>query len=112
MATSKWNPRAALERIGQDRTLLQHMIEIFSEDAIPLLSELRAQLKEADFDEACRTAHSIKGLAMNFDGAQCVAAAEHIEDRCRLHDGGDYETDLNQLSTSIEELMQQLKSWV
>ena len=111
MTASSWNPQAALERVGHDQDLLQHMIMIFSEDAVPLLSQLRAQLQEKRLDEACRTAHSIKGLAMNFDGAQCSSAAEQIEHRCRANDRGDFEANLHQLDASIQELSHELNVW-
>ncbi|RIK81710.1 MAG: Hpt domain-containing protein [Planctomycetota bacterium] len=73
------NLSAALERLNGDEELLRLLIGVFHEDAPQLLAQAAAALQEGDLRTVERTAHSLKGLAANFDGAPAREAALAVE---------------------------------
>jgi HPt (histidine-containing phosphotransfer) domain-containing protein len=77
------NLRAALERLDGDAELLSMLITVYLEDSVELLSRLGAAIDARDAASAERAAHSLKGLASNFDGFPAVEAALVIETAAR-----------------------------
>ena len=69
----------ALKRMGGDRELLDGLIECFIEDAPGLLDQLDKALMTENAAEVARSAHSLKGLAANFEAAACRDAAAVVE---------------------------------
>ena len=80
------NLRAALERLDGDAELLSMLIAVYLEDSVELLSRLGAAIDARDAASAERAAHSLKGLASNFDGFPAVEAALVIETAARQGD--------------------------
>lgn len=73
------NVSRALERMGGQRQLLKEVAQFFIED-VPLLYEaLTKALEIEDHAEAERAAHSIKGLASNFDALELQETAAQME---------------------------------
>ncbi|MEX1095176.1 MAG: response regulator [Planctomycetales bacterium] len=70
---------AALRRMGGSTSILCDMIGFFLDDAPEILESLRRNLEEKNAGESTRAAHSIKGLAANFDGQAVVAEARILE---------------------------------
>jgi HPt (histidine-containing phosphotransfer) domain-containing protein len=93
---------AILRRLGNDRALLDELIEIYLADVEPLLDEVASAVAERDIDCLVRSAHSIKGLASHFGVNSVTHAAHKIEKQGRL---GDW-SDMRQL---LEELEQQCR---
>lgn len=77
------NLRAALERLDGDRDLLGMLIAVYLEDSVELETRLGGAVKQQDAAGAERAAHSLKGLAANFDGFLAVDAAFTIEEAAR-----------------------------
>lgn len=77
------NLRAALERLDGDRDLLEMLIAVYLEDSVELEVRLRSAIEQHDAAAAERAAHSLKGLAANFDGLLAVDAAFAIEEAAR-----------------------------
>ena len=77
------NLPAALERLDGDHGLLTMLITIFREDSLTLFSELQAATERRSLADAMRNAHSLKGLAANFDGFPAVNAALVVEEAAR-----------------------------
>jgi CheY-like chemotaxis protein/HPt (histidine-containing phosphotransfer) domain-containing protein len=69
----------ALVRVGGDRQLLREMAGFFQEDTPLLIQQLRESLDRSDIDSASRAAHSIKGLASNFDAEALQQTALRAE---------------------------------
>lgn len=80
------NRERALQRMGGDEEMLAGLIECFIEDAPDLLSQLDEALRAKDAEELTRAAHSLKGLAANFDAVHCRDAAAVIEQLGRRGD--------------------------
>ncbi|QDT74463.1 Hpt domain-containing protein [Lacipirellula limnantheis] len=77
------NLNAALERLDGDADLLVMLIAVYREDSAGLLTRLSDAVRDRDAAAAERAAHSLKGLAANFDGFPAVEAALVIETAAR-----------------------------
>jgi two-component system, sensor histidine kinase and response regulator len=71
--------QATLRRCGGDEQLVREMTGFFLEDAPRLLADIEAGLAGDDLDLARRAAHSLKGLASNFDAEPVISAALTLE---------------------------------
>ncbi|TWT59152.1 Signal transduction histidine-protein kinase BarA [Thalassoglobus neptunius] len=71
----KFNLAIALERMGGDQEILDEMIKAFLEDAPVLLQEVHTARSENDWSDLRRGAHSLKGLAANFEALPVVESA-------------------------------------
>jgi HPt (histidine-containing phosphotransfer) domain-containing protein len=69
---------AALRRWG-DRRLYDDLVRFFVEDAPKLLEEVRRGLRDQDARAVEHGAHTLKGLAANFDAAPAIAVAFQVE---------------------------------
>ena len=81
-----FDKQAALKRLGGSMDLLKDMFQFFIEDAPVLLDTLDKSLAEEDTEEAYRAAHSLKGLASNFDADAVTGPAKQIEEHLRKKD--------------------------
>lgn len=70
---------AALKRMGNDREILKELAIAFAEDSPELQKEILEANANQDFPTLVRAAHSLKGLAGNFEALQLVTIAEKIE---------------------------------
>jgi len=68
-----------LARLGGDRALLHTLVEFFTEDCPQLLARLDDALVAQDARRFERAAHSLKGLAVNFDAPEVVRLATELE---------------------------------
>ncbi len=68
-----------LQRLGGDEQLFQELATYFIEDAGELLRAMRVGLAEGNAESIGRTAHSLRGLAANFEAEQVVSIAASIE---------------------------------
>lgn len=77
------NVTSALARFGGNQGLLRDVAQFFLEDSGQLLEDLESGIRKQDVELATRQAHSLKGLAANFDAETCVAVAFATETACR-----------------------------
>jgi len=73
------NVQAALNRMGHDRQLLADVALFFLEDAPPLVAQLDAAWKARDGKDIAQAAHTLKGLASNFDAHYVQTLSAEIE---------------------------------
>lgn len=66
--------------MGGDAKLYQKLVRCFLEDAPGLVEQMRVGLRDNDSESLTRAAHSLKGLAANFDAHVAVAAAARVEE--------------------------------
>ena len=95
---------AALERLDGDQDLFEALIEIFHQDSVQLFEQLSTNLACANLREVERAAHSLKGLAANFDAKGAMEAAFHIEDMARSGVIAGIEPRVQELAERLEEL--------
>lgn len=80
--------REALSRIDDDRETLHAMIEVFLEQGPQDLRAVREALDRRDAAAAARSAHRLKGSALQFCADATVEAAKAVETAGK---GGDVE---------------------
>jgi HPt (histidine-containing phosphotransfer) domain-containing protein len=105
------NLQAALERLDGDVDLLSMLITVYQEDSVELLERLKAAVAERDRANAERAAHSLKGLASNFDGFPAVEAALAIETAARQADWPTMTAGLPMLEQEVSRLRQALADY-
>ena len=69
----------ALQRLGGDEELFQELATYFLEDADELLNAVRTGFARGDAENVGRAAHSLRGLAANFEAEQVISIASSIE---------------------------------
>jgi two-component system, sensor histidine kinase and response regulator len=100
--------RAALVRLDGDEELLGMLVAVFHEDAPRLLAELDRGLAAADMRAVERAAHSLKGLAANFDGISARDAALGVELLARNHESSGLAGAAAQLRREVVQLRDHL----
>lgn len=105
------NLAAALERLDGDAELLVMLIGVYQEDSGELQSRLDAAIEARDAAGAERAAHSLKGLASNFDGFPAVEAALVIETAARQGDWPTMTGGLPTLEREVSRLRQALADY-
>lgn len=104
------NLEAALVRLGGDQELLLEMIDFYLEDYLTLTHRLRAAAESGDPVSLARSAHSLKGLAANFDGIEVVEAANAVTQASRAGFGRAPWIEIARLSKAAEELADHLEA--
>lgn len=106
-----WDESAALRRLGNDRELLNDLIDYFHEDAPELLTALNESLRTNNAAERTRAAHSLKGLCGNFEARTAVQLAADVQ---ALDDSTDPQHAaglVSQLQSAVQQLAEQLALW-
>ena len=76
----------ALRRLRGDRQLLLDLISFFLEDCPQAMEDVHHAVQLQNCDDLSLAAHSLKGLAANFDAHQVVETAGAIEQHARAGD--------------------------
>jgi len=97
-----FDKRAALERMAFDAQLFGEMIDLLREDGPRRMLELKAGLETGDLGRMHHAAHSLKGLAANFNASRTVQAAAHVEKLAKAGQSGD------ELAVAVAELREAL----
>jgi HPt (histidine-containing phosphotransfer) domain-containing protein len=66
--------------MGGDEALFQSIVRFFDEDSPGLLQQIRAGIRAGDAEQVMRAAHSLKGLAANFNAETTVAVAMQMQE--------------------------------
>jgi CheY-like chemotaxis protein/nitrogen-specific signal transduction histidine kinase len=74
-----FHPQVALARLRGSFRLLQDLARLFFRDSQDLVEQLHRGIAEGNAQEVERAAHSLKGLAANFEAREAVAAARCVE---------------------------------
>jgi HPt (histidine-containing phosphotransfer) domain-containing protein len=72
--------------LGGSVELLQQLVILYSEDAPQLLGELRDGAARGDLERLKRAAHTLKGLAANFEATPAAQAAFRVEQLAQAND--------------------------
>lgn len=97
--------QAALRRMGGDQELLRDMAKFFIEDAPGLVAELEKAVATRSKEQVTRTAHSLKGLAANFEANSLVKDAFELEQRGELGVWEDINDRLAAIRTGVQQLL-------
>ncbi len=96
------NLQAALKRLGGDTDLLRNFVEVYHEDSPKLLDAIGRAVDHGDGPALQRAAHSLKGLAANFDAREVVEVAGRLEQIAQSSKMGEALRLRDELSLAIE----------
>jgi two-component system, sensor histidine kinase and response regulator len=102
---------AALERLDGDEELFRALVNVFQQDSVELFEQLLSRLAAGQVRDVERAAHSLRGLAANFDAKEAVEAAFLIEETARCGSLVGIEPRIQELGTRLAELRGALARW-
>jgi HPt (histidine-containing phosphotransfer) domain-containing protein len=91
--------------MGDDHGLFQEMVGLLRSDAPVLLQSLRAGQQEGDSTRMHRSAHTLKGMALNFGAARAVAAAAEAERLAKARQSAGMPAAIVELEEALDELV-------
>lgn len=97
-----FNRQHALKRLGGNEALFADLVQFFFEDAPSLLQRVRQGIEAGKIDDVRVAAHSLRGLAANFDGLPAMRAAQRVEDLA-------FDARLQELAAAAETLTQEVQ---
>ncbi|HCE44805.1 MAG TPA: hypothetical protein DET40_14790 [Lentisphaeria bacterium] len=81
-----FNIDALLERVFDDKDLLNELIDLFFKDTPVLISSLKTHYRAGDIKQVQNTAHAIKGMSGNFSAENLQKTAFQLEQACKAGD--------------------------
>lgn len=93
------------ERWGASRATADKLLDRFTKDIPSIVAQLDKAIEADDFEEASRSAHSIKGAAAYIEATSVRSVAANLEDLCRSGTSERLADSLEQLRKSIEEVI-------
>lgn len=106
-----FDPAAALTRLDGDEELLRMLVGVFQQDNRELFQQLLAAVESGDLRTAERAAHSLKGLAANFDAHAAAQAAQTVEQLAHTAQGGGLTAPVRLLRERLDDLCDALSQW-
>ncbi|MBW3538808.1 MAG: response regulator [Planctomycetes bacterium] len=101
----------ALDRVGGDESLLKEVAGFFLEDAPLLMQSMETGLEEREARAVERAAHSLRGLASNFEARQTVEVALAIEEASAREDLEAASGRLDRLKCELERVTTALEAF-
>lgn len=105
---SVFDPERFRERI-MDSSLMCELIEIFEEDAPPLLEEIRTAEGAGDADELHRAAHGLKGVVGNYCADQAFDSVSRLDSRVRAGELEGLGEIVEEVALAVDALGEELK---
>lgn len=102
----------ALERLDGDIELFRVLIDVFQEDSVQLFDQLLAGHASGDIAQVARAAHTLKGLAANFNAAPAIQVAAVIEEAAHAGDAERAALHSAELGRQLAQLRAALAQWL
>ncbi len=116
-STQVFDYERSLARVGGDPTLFAEIVLLFLEDSPGLLESAVQAQRQNDLPTLERAAHSVKGLAANFDAAELISAAAMVEQYAHQRDQqraqasfADMERELSRLQDCLRDFLQKQRA--
>ena len=106
-----FNTETALERTGDDRELLEEILDLFRGQLPAMQKDILSALAVCNGPALERAAHSLKGAAANISAEEVRAAALSLEDAGRRRDWDDAAAAQKTLETALPRLMAVLDTY-
>jgi two-component system sensor histidine kinase/response regulator len=100
----------ASRRLRGDRMLLNELISCYRDDHVTLIEQIVDSLENGDAKVAHRAAHTLKGLASNFDAVRTPYFAQQVELACAAGDLDEARRNLPLLTQASAELADLLEA--
>ncbi len=110
-SNSIFDANAALDRLDGDVELFATLIVVFQQDSVELFDQLSAALASGNLGQVERSAHSLKGLAANFDAKEAVQVAFAIEESARARNAAPIARLASELAVQLDKLRHALVQW-
>ena len=111
LAEPPFNLQASLERLDGDEELFAMLITIYRQDCRDLLQQLASAAARGELREIERSAHSLKGLAANFEAIAARDAALAIEQSARAGNRALIPSAIRELEMHLARLGEALDAW-
>ena len=105
------NLQAALARLDGDEELFAMLITVFRQDCHNLVQQLASAAARGDLRETERAAHSLKGLAANFEATAARDCAFAIEQSARAGNRALIPSAMRDLESHLMRLGEALDAW-
>ncbi len=106
------NVDSALARMGGNETLVTELAQFFLEDVPQLVKDISRALKAGHAEAVERAAHSLKGLAANFDAETLATVALSIEQHGRNGDLEQAAAQHGDLRKAAGDVIQELQAYL
>lgn len=106
------NIEVALQRMGGDREILMELARAFREDAPNLMQEITTAQQNVNWKSLHRAAHSLKGLAANFEARPLANAAERLEQAAKAQNLEQLPEKIRQIQKDLSHMLKALESEV
>ena len=100
----------ALGRMGGNRALLGQMAQFLFDSAPELMQRLETSARTGNTEVLMRTAHSLRGLVVNFDAEAVAQALQRIEHCGRAGNASTAIEDVAEAQQRMSDLMQEISS--
>lgn len=102
---------AALQRLRGDHRLLLTLIDYYLDDYPPVVAEVHRAAERENAEELAMAAHSLKGLAANFDAQEVIETIAAIEKKAKAGELGSAKQLLPRLDTALSRLTADLRGY-
>jgi two-component system sensor histidine kinase/response regulator len=102
--------KTLLAGFGGNGDLVKDVIDVFLTDAPVMLERLRNAVNAGDVAEVGAAAHAIKGSAGLFSQGDVYEKTRTLEQRARSGDGSDAQRAVEEIETSLSQLMNELNT--
>lgn len=100
-----------LARLGGDEELFRSFIEVFLEDSPVIIQQLCSAVAEKDSDLVQRFAHSLRGLAANFNATLVYDLATQLENAGKVGELSTAIPLMTQLDDALEQFREALANY-
>lgn len=104
------NRQEAMDRLGDDAELFAEICGLFCRDVPEMLSQLKSALSAGDITLAVRSAHSIKSASSSIGADHLSSLARTVEEKGRAGDLSGARSQIEILSSAIDDVMKELRS--
>jgi len=101
--------KAALIRIGGNQSVYKKILEKFIQSQSSVSREIKAALKENNFEQATLLAHSLKGVSGNIGASSLHRQAEHLEALIKQEAVTDTDTALDNMDNELMQVLMGIK---
>ena len=101
-----------LETLDGDKDMFRTLVTLFTETTPGLLARLRTEVQEKNAEAVARTAHKLKGSALQFNAQAACTLTQRIEEAAQRGDLSVAEALLPELRESFTRLEKELQSAV
>jgi len=100
-----------LEALGNNRRVLGEVIELFLENAPPLLAELRSAVAMGDDRRTARIAHRLRGSVAQFSNGEVKDSLTRLEHMAQAGDIREAPAELRRMESALTSLIRAMRTY-